>query len=589
MERILLVDNDEHLLELLMIGLEENGYTVDTAKSGLEALKLLNSESYDVLVTDLIMPNIDGKKLLRIINSHPKWSSMKKIVVSGVAAEDPEMRKSVPCDVYIAKGPLGNTIQYIVDTVEHFDRMKDISTINALGVENIYSRHITQELLEFKRANDVFLDEIQDGICRFTEEMQIIWVNSRFCVLVGTTEEELLGNSILDYMTKDSAPRFRSITTNATKPVEIDVNLISGRIVRAKFLSSHEAKLNEYAIMVSDITETLLSEEQFENIVESSNDIIWTHDFNGRITYISRSVFRITGWKPEEVIGRPAWEFIPREDYIRKSWVFSRLLKLFRDRPSEIPWVTKWRFARKDGTLRWGEVRSAPLRDHTGTVIGVHSVLADITDRHEAEQERERLLREQEALVHELHHRVNENIQLISSLVGMSTPTGFENRLSAMGEVFSELYRSNSLDSVPLDSFLRKIVEQAIVNCRFPTPVSISKTSELKDLHIRYAVPSALLIVEATTGILFSLWNSIQPAIDIAISGLSENEVEIAVTGTSSENRPVPTPHSTDCEHTRQLIDAIISQVNGSYSVDEEEDLVRFTFTFPVDDELHYT
>jgi CheY-like chemotaxis protein len=63
MKRILVVDDDAHLRELLAATLEQDGRTVDVAQDGVEALALLGTNSYDVVLSDLRMPGLDGPAL----------------------------------------------------------------------------------------------------------------------------------------------------------------------------------------------------------------------------------------------------------------------------------------------------------------------------------------------------------------------------------------------------------------------------------------------------------------------------------------------------------------------------------------------
>ncbi|GAC15291.1 sigma 54-interacting transcriptional regulator [Aliiglaciecola lipolytica] len=67
--RILLVDDDENLLRLMTIRLQGEGYQVATAEGGKEALRLLNTQSFDVVLSDLRMPGLDGLSLFEEIVS----------------------------------------------------------------------------------------------------------------------------------------------------------------------------------------------------------------------------------------------------------------------------------------------------------------------------------------------------------------------------------------------------------------------------------------------------------------------------------------------------------------------------------------
>lgn len=65
--RVLVADDQEHMRELLVEALSADGHTVDPAEDGAAALKLLAAQSYDLVVSDLQMPQVDGPKLYQEI------------------------------------------------------------------------------------------------------------------------------------------------------------------------------------------------------------------------------------------------------------------------------------------------------------------------------------------------------------------------------------------------------------------------------------------------------------------------------------------------------------------------------------------
>ncbi|MEM3608819.1 MAG: response regulator [Candidatus Bathyarchaeia archaeon] len=79
--RILVVDDDESIRKVLKTILEEEGYTVDTAKNGKEAIQKTSEKFYNLALIDIRLPDIDGTELLtKIKDTVPK---MRKIIITG--------------------------------------------------------------------------------------------------------------------------------------------------------------------------------------------------------------------------------------------------------------------------------------------------------------------------------------------------------------------------------------------------------------------------------------------------------------------------------------------------------------------------
>jgi len=80
---ILLVDDDKDILELFQMTLLEDGYGVETAVSGMEALSKVKENKYDVAVLDIVLPDIQGDKLALEIKRH--CDSVNIIFITGYA------------------------------------------------------------------------------------------------------------------------------------------------------------------------------------------------------------------------------------------------------------------------------------------------------------------------------------------------------------------------------------------------------------------------------------------------------------------------------------------------------------------------
>lgn len=103
-KRILLVEDEVSLSELMKIRLEANGYNVISAFDGQEALDLARKEKPDLIILDLMLPKIDGYKVCRLLKFDSKYEKIPVIMFTARAQEsDKKLGEEVGADAYIVK------------------------------------------------------------------------------------------------------------------------------------------------------------------------------------------------------------------------------------------------------------------------------------------------------------------------------------------------------------------------------------------------------------------------------------------------------------------------------------------------------
>lgn len=85
----MLADDDPDVIEVVSIILEDEGYEIVTAKDGAEALEMIRSEDPDLVVLDLLMPNVDGFGVFNRLDdpAYERWSRLPVIVLTSVREE----------------------------------------------------------------------------------------------------------------------------------------------------------------------------------------------------------------------------------------------------------------------------------------------------------------------------------------------------------------------------------------------------------------------------------------------------------------------------------------------------------------------
>jgi PAS domain S-box-containing protein/putative nucleotidyltransferase with HDIG domain len=133
------------------------------------------------------------------------------------------------------------------------------------------------------------------------------------------------------------------------------------------------------------------SEEKYRLLTENTNDMIWVaeiRDMNLRPTYVSSSVERILGFTPEEHLKRDLSQVIAPESLDRVMEALLAQLALEQD-PEADPNRTatiEVQYNRRDGSTVWMENLISGIRDDNGTLVGLHGVARDVSDRKRVEK-----------------------------------------------------------------------------------------------------------------------------------------------------------------------------------------------------------
>ena len=86
-KKLLIVEDNSELLELLRLGLKEKGFLITTAANGLEAVKKARLQSPDLVLLDLVLPELDGFAVCEILRKDPTTASTPIIMLTGLTSE----------------------------------------------------------------------------------------------------------------------------------------------------------------------------------------------------------------------------------------------------------------------------------------------------------------------------------------------------------------------------------------------------------------------------------------------------------------------------------------------------------------------
>ena len=375
--RVLIVDDDQNVLELLVDLLELEGYAVASASDGAEGFDLAQSFAPDVVVSDVVMPRVNGIELCRRLKQEPQTSSIPVLLISGIRKADEAGIEGLHAgaDDYVDL-PFRNE-ELLVKVARLVERHRAAAALRES--EERYRR-----LVELSPDAIVIL---RDG--RFT------YVNPAAQRLWGaSTPADLIGQSILtvvhpDYHVHiteqvDYIQEFQQPTPLCEqKGIRLDGGVIHVEVTGLPF--SAEGKSGVLYVF-RDVTEKKQAresirdrEERYRELFENANDIIYTHDLHGNFTSLNRSGERITGYTREETMKMNV------ADVIAPEYLNLAREMIAQKASQKISTVYEIDIISKEGRRIRLEV-STRLIFREGRPVGVQGIARDLTERKHSEE-----------------------------------------------------------------------------------------------------------------------------------------------------------------------------------------------------------
>ncbi|MBM9536341.1 hybrid sensor histidine kinase/response regulator [Desulfobulbus alkaliphilus] len=203
---VLVVDNSPVIRRILRYVLEAEGCEVQVAEDGLDALDCIARRRPDIIFTDLIMPRIDGEKLCYIVRHSPELKDIFLVVLSGVALEDNDNALQTGADICIAKGQSGIMKTHVLAALEQY-RSGRPGDNSIRGLDGLFPREVTHELLVSKKHRDIILAKMTEGVVELNHEGRIVMANGVAVTLFGRPEARILGSPLDQFLPEAAQQR----------------------------------------------------------------------------------------------------------------------------------------------------------------------------------------------------------------------------------------------------------------------------------------------------------------------------------------------------------------------------------------------
>jgi PAS domain S-box-containing protein len=245
----------------------------------------------------------------------------------------------------------------------------------------------------------------------------------------------------------------------------------------------------------------------------------------------------------------------------------------------------------KDGSLYWVDATIVPFLDADGKPFQYVAIRTDITASKLAEGKIVDSLHEKEALLREIHHRVKNNMQVISSILQLQTNyikdpvlldvfKDCQGRIRTMGLIHEKLYRSEGLAQVDFKEYLESLVGLLL---RSQTPKGVVVRNELRiqpvDLDVDTAIPLGLIANELVCNCLKHAFTG-RPAgqMQISLIKTESGRLELVVV---DDGKGLPSGFDPDKTSSLglRLVKILSRQINGTMEF-KSDNGTRFAVTF---------
>lgn len=438
----------------------------------------------------------------------------------------------------------------------------DVSATGFFDRDGKYQGHvcIVMDITERKKAQEELL-KFKLGIERSDESVfitkfdgTIIYVNPAFEKIYGYSREEALGKT----------PRILKsglIPSEEYKPfwdTLLAKNVVNGELVNKtkdghllNIWGSANPILNDggeiigFLAIQRDITEAKRAEEllrksmlKLEKAQELGQMGSWEWDIATNELVWSDEVYKLYGLDPAN--DSPKYDVVVNtmtpetRDWFSKA--IEDALKYGK------PFDGEYGLFRPDGTRRYTHTRGEVILDKEGNPVRMFGMVQDITERKRVEEQIGASLKEKEMLLREIHHRVKNNMQVISSLLWLQS--GYikdkkylqmfresQNRIMSMSLIHEKLYRSKDLAKIEFNEYIRDLVNGLFQSHGVKTgTIVLNINVDNVSLGILHAIPCGLLINELITNSLkYAFPEDRKGEISVSLHLNNENMVELKV------------------------------------------------------------
>ncbi|MEL7834217.1 PAS domain S-box protein [Fodinibius sp. Rm-B-1B1-1] len=488
------------------------------------------------------------------------------------------------------------------------DIVKTEVSLNAISLdENIFIQAILRDLTQRKKVQAELEDERQrleraQSLARIgwwsyeAEENKVIWSDALFDIL--DVDKKDFGNTFeafYELVHPDDRSTFEDVMSQAGKTEEpLDYMLRIGKPgdedilyakCRAESRFDSEGNMIRMSGVLQDVTEQQKAQQElkrrerlFTSLFEDSPVAIVMIDTDGKVQQLNKSFEDLFGYSEEQLRGEDLLKHqLPEERHDEIDKIYGNVFSA--EGSSKYYEDTR---VTKAGEAKHLLVGALPVKIN-GEAIGAFGIYTDITKLRRTESNLKKSLKEKEILLSEIHHRVKNNLAIISGLLLLEAMNWDEDtavhevlmqsklRIHSMAKIHEKLYKSEDFANLNLENYVEELVETISTNMNGDgKDVEINIDCDEIYLNINQALPSALIINElVTNSFKYAFHEGEDNKLEVKFKQQGEN-INILVADNGSG---LPKDFEVMAEHSLgyQLVNQLVKQLDAEINVKTAE------------------
>jgi len=421
-----------------------------------------------------------------------------------------------------------------------------------MGLEKLRQFESTEKLRESEGRFRSLSETTSDLVWEVDEKSMYTYVSPKIRDILGYEPEEIMGKTLFDLMPPEEARYVSDIFDEIVASKKPFAFLEKTNLHKDGYLVVLESSgvpffdpdgtFRGYRGIDRDITEPRKakealkeSEARYRTLFESSTDGILIADSEGRrFKYANPALCKMLGYSERELKGMGVDDIHPKESLEYVISEFEAQARKEKTLSLNIPCL------RKDGTVIYADINiGTTLINDKKCIIGF---FRDITERKKIEEKLKSSLGEKELLLQEIHHRVKNNMQVITSMLSLQSAQiedesinavfrDSQNRIKVMALIHETLHQSPSLSEIDFSEYIKKLVN----NVHYVSRASGNRpllTIDAEDLplNIDQAIPCGLIINElVTNSFKHAFPDGRQGKVNISLHPTGKDSVELTI------------------------------------------------------------